>query len=130
MRKHQRMRKTRNFILCSYLAVFSVSADVTTGQFSSCKYDQDSGDITGVEVHIVPNPIGFSFVAHGSEGAPGFPEVYDLEEEGDSMTVTIPSTSRSGMRPCKYQIEVSSEALVMRCQDFSYTVPRKATFWQ
>src|SRR5258706_7467017 len=110
---------------------FAAEGDVT-GLFSTFLKEK-SGDISGAEIHIVPNPKGYSAVVQASEGAPGFPEVIDVVAKGATLVFTIPKSSASGFSPGIYNGTVTKEGLRLRGPRGlygDYFLPRKGRFWQ
>src|SRR6266852_588986 len=113
-------------------STFSADGDVT-GLFSTFGLSGKSGDISGAEIHIVPNPKGYSAIVQASEGAPGFPEVVDVVIKGTTLVFTIPTVSASGFSPGTYNGTVSKEGLRLRGPRGlygDYFLPRKRSFWQ
>src|SRR6266581_6662710 len=110
------------------------SADgAVTGLFSTFGLSGKPGDISGAEIHIVPNPKGYSAIVQASEGAPGFPEVVDVVVKGTTLTFTIPERSASGFSPGTYNGTVTKEGLRLRGPRGlygDYFLPRKGSFWQ
>lgn len=70
----------------------SQAANVT-GMFSTFHLSEQSGDYTGVEIHIVRGGQGHAVVVQASEGAPGLPEVFIPRVSGNIVTFTIPAGS-------------------------------------
>jgi hypothetical protein len=109
------------------------SDEKVTGVFSTFRLSEKSGDIVGAEIHIVPNPKGYSAIVQGSEGAPGFPEVVTIFFKGNSLTFTISSNSASGLPPGKYTGRVTRDGLLLNGPTESFTkykMPRKRSYWQ
>jgi len=104
-----------------------------TGLFSTLRLSERSGDITGAEVHIVPNPKGFSAIVQASEGAPGLPEVLEVRLSGTTVIFSVPENSASGFVPGQYRGTVTKKGLQLRGPRGSYEnyfLPRKPSFWQ
>jgi hypothetical protein len=111
---------------------FAADDDVT-GLFSTFVLGGKLGDISGAEIHIVPNPKGYSAVVQASEGAPGFPEVVEVVVKGTTLVFTIPAVSSSGFSPGTYNGTVTKEGLRLRGPRGlygDYFLPRKRSFWQ
>lgn len=111
---------------------FAGDGDVT-GLFSTFRLSVKSGDISGAEIHVVPNPKGYSAIVQASEGAPGFPEVVDVVVKGTTLVFTIPVGSASGFSPGTYNGTVTKEGLRLhgpRGLYENYFLPRKRSFWQ
>src|SRR2546427_7864688 len=109
------------------------AADDVTGLFSTFVLGGKLGDISGAEIHIVPNPKGYSAIVQASEGAPGFPEVVDVVVKGTTLTFTIPESSASGFSPGTYNGTATKEGLRLRGPGGlyeNYFLPRKGSFWQ
>jgi len=104
-----------------------------TGLFSTFDASAKSGDISGAEIHVVPNPAGFSAIVQASEGAPGFPEVIDLNVNGTKIEFSIPENSASGFPPGKYFGTVTRKGLTLNGPVYPYKdyfMPRTDSFWQ
>ena len=109
------------------------SDEKVTGVFSTFRLSEKSGDIVGAEIHIVPNPKGYSAIVQGSEGAPGFPEVVNISVKGNNITFKISPTSASGLPPGKYMGHVTRNGLLLNgpTESFKeYEMPRKKSYWQ
>jgi hypothetical protein len=104
-----------------------------TGIFSTFRLSEKSGDISGAEIHVVPNPRGYSAIVQASEGAPGFPEVVNLLVKGTNIEFWIPKGSASGFEPGKYVGTVTKEGLKLRGPKGlyeNYFMPRKRSYWE
>ena len=113
-------------------SAFSADGDVT-GLFSTFGLSGKSGDNSGAEIHIVPNPKGYSAIVQASEGAPGFPEVVEVVAKGATLVFAIPQSSASGFSPGTYNGTVTREGLTLhgpRGIYGNYFMPRKRSFWQ
>jgi len=111
---------------------FAGDGDVT-GLFSTFRLSEKSGDISGAEIHIVPNPDGYSAIVQASEGAPGLPEVVGVVVKGTTLVFTIPESSATGFPPGTYNGTVTKEGLRLhgpRGLYGDYFLPRKRSFWQ
>src|SRR5712671_838896 len=113
-------------------SAFSADGDVT-GLFSTFGLSGKPGDISGAEIHIVPNPRGYSAIVQASEGAPGLPEVVEVVAKGTTLVFTIPESSATGFPPGTYNGTVTKEGLKLhgpRGFYGDYFLPRKHSFWQ
>jgi len=122
-----------------FVFIFSVSAFAhaeqpnITGMFSTFLHSEKSGDISGAEIHIVPNPIGFSAVVQASEGYTGFPEVVSLTVKASTVEFTIPEQSASGFAPGKYTGTISNKGILLHGPTGlyqEYFLPRAKSLWQ
>jgi hypothetical protein len=123
------------FLSVSFIAGTAAHAENNnvTGLFSTFHVSERSGDISGAEIHIVPNPVGYSAVVQASEGAPGFPEAIKLSVNGSTIEFTIPKNSVSGFSPGEYIGSVSTEGLMLHGPKGlyeEYFLPRRSSFWQ
>ena len=103
-----------------------------TGLFSTFHLSESSGDLVGVEIHIVPNPVGYSAIVQGSEGAPGFPEVVSVTVKATSIEFVIPRESGSGLPPGRYTGTITKDDLKLEGPTShykNYLIPRAASFW-
>lgn len=77
MGTYKNARVTTKVILV-VMMIFSVCAHADskriTGTFSSLQYNDESGDLLGYEILIIPTDLGFKGIIQVGEGAPG--EVY------------------------------------------------------
>jgi hypothetical protein len=118
-------------ILSSHAAV--AYAEGVTGLFSTFSLSENSGDIVGAEIHIVPNPKGYSAIVQASEGAPGFPEVITLSVRGNTIEFAIFPNSASGFPPGKYVGLITRKCLLLDGPTESFKkfeMPRKESYWQ
>lgn len=106
-----------------------IAADIT-GTFSSFKLSSQSGDIVGMEIHIVPTPKGYSAIVQGSEGAPGFPEVFEVNQQNNNISFAIPESTATGVRPGVYKGSISESGLTLRGSSRNYELTRKPSYWQ
>jgi hypothetical protein len=121
------------FVALTIVPVALAENSNVTGLFSTFSISEESGDISGAEIHIVPNPAGYSAIVQASEGAPAFPEVIKLSVKGNTVEFTIPEDSASGLSPGKYIGSVSMKGLVLRGPKGlyeEYFLPRRSSFWQ
>ncbi len=103
-----------------------------TGLFSTFRLSEASGDLVGLEIHIVPNPVGYSAIVQGSEGAPGFPEVVSVTVKATTIEFVIPHESGSGLPPGKYSGTITREGLRLEGPTDhykNYLIPRTASYW-
>lgn len=119
------------FLLISLLALplYSPGSEIT-GLFSSFRMSERSGDIVGMELHLVPDPTGHSIVVHASEGAPAYPETYHVKIDGNEITFSLPETAKCGLPPGDYRARITADALELAAPYNSWVVPRKHSFWQ
>jgi len=130
------MKKFRSstVALLSLLLAQPLLAEETavTGLFSTFRLSEKSRDIVGAEIHIVPNPVGYSAIVQGSEGAPGFPEVVGLTFKANSVEFVVPLKSASGLPPGKYTGTITKDGLKLEGPTDlykNYVMPRKNSYW-
>jgi hypothetical protein len=102
------------------------------GIYSSFESSQESGDIVGMELHIVPDPTGYSAIVQASEGAPGYPVVVHVAVEGRSIRFEIPSPSKCGLAPGIYSGTVSADGLLLNGPGWESArlLKRGKSYWQ
>ena len=127
--RHTHMKILTPLIFFCLVSTSTFAVEIT-GMFSSFRLSEQSGDIVGMEIHIVPDPIGYSAIVQGSEGAPGFPKAYSITRNGNIIIFTVPKASGTGLAPGKYKGTVSSKDLRLRGPYKSYVLPRKSSYWQ
>jgi hypothetical protein len=66
-------------------------AALVTGTFSNLEYHQESGDLLGTEVRIVPSRDGLKAIVQFSEGEPTVPVVTDVVASGDRVVFRVPA---------------------------------------
>ncbi len=121
--------RAATFTLLISVAVQAGDTQVV-GTYSSFRVSARSGDLGGLEISIVPDPIGHSAVVQGSEGAPAFPVVVPVTVAGSRIEFTIPEPSRCGLAPGTYSGVVSPTALDLSGPPpFSTKLPRKRSYW-
>lgn len=133
----------RYFILFS-VALFALTAnagttsvpEVTkvsklTGTYSSLTYNKESGDLNGLEVHIVLTRSGHKAIVQIAEGGAGDVVVVKIKVTGNQVAFELPA----GFEPAGYfEGIVSSKHLV---GTFTYksgekeklALPRKKSYW-
>lgn len=103
-----------------------------TGTFSSLAYNDESGDLGGMEISIVYGGGNHYAVVQCSEGSPGIPFVAEIQVQGSRIRFTLPKDSASGCPEATYNGIVSSEGL--RGQFAGLGEPellrRKSSYWQ
>lgn len=118
----------------AFIPASSLTSDISvTGIYSSFKHSSKSGDIVGMEIHIVPNPVGYSAIIQGSEGAPAFPEVVRLKVSNRLIEFVIPKKSACGLLPGNYTGSINSDGLNLKGPAPNYReyyLPRGRSFWQ
>ena len=103
------------------------------GIYSSFHYSEKSGDLVGMEIQIIPDPIGYSAIVQASEGAPAFPEVYRINIKGKSFKLDIPKSSSCGLVPGEYSGTFNEMTLILKGQNSpsrKYALPKGKSFWQ
>lgn len=122
-------------LLIYLLSPIIVSAEKSSlaGIYSSFRYSDKSGDIVGMEIQLIPNPIGYSAIVQASEGAPAFPEAYRIKASGNTFTLIIPEKSVCGLMPGIYSGTVTKKALILNSPkplNRKYYLPKGRSFWQ
>ena len=118
--------------LFSSIAAFAAKPSFV-GIYSSFHYSEKSGDIVGMEIQIIPNPIGYSAIVQASEGAPAFPEVYRINIKENSFKLDIPKTSACGLMPGEYSGSFKDNALVLSGPTppgRKYILAKGKSFWE
>jgi hypothetical protein len=128
----------RYFIL-SYLiwavAVFPICATAgnktkLTGTFSNLFYNQESGDLGGVEVKIVYTRNGYQAAIQFSEGTPSKLVVAEIKFKGHEVYFKVPETIYEG----HFEGQISNDSLkgIFKFTgggDWEVDLPRKASYW-
>lgn len=79
------------FFLCVPHA-FAASRSVF-GTYSSLKYNNESGDLLGYEVLIIPTDVGLKAIVQVAEGSPGQVYIVRVVEKGGNISFDIPLSS-------------------------------------
>lgn len=123
------VRALRSIILLASAPSLVQAGDVT-GMFSSMQMSEQSGDYTGLEIHVVPALSSFAIVVQASEGTPGVPDVFTLSVEGENARFTVPPTSRCGLAPGDYEARILEDTFVLLSPHKKRIVPRQQSHWR
>lgn len=74
-------------ILCS---VAHAKSTHITGTYSSLRYHQESGDLLGYEILIIPTDLGFKGIIQVGEGAPGEVYIVKVANQNGQIRFDIP----------------------------------------
>jgi hypothetical protein len=128
------MIKLIKFIIIFTIIMPLMASDIiVTVLFSTLAISKSTGDFIGAEIHIVPNPKGYSVIVQASEGSAGFPEVLDATVKDSTLFFNIPEKSKSGFSPGFYKGIVSKDGLHLygpKGLYENYFLQRKCSFWQ
>lgn len=116
--------------IIGWLFSATVIAEDITGTFSSFMLSSQSGDIVGMQIHIVPTPKGYSAIVQGSEGAPGYPEVFEVDHQNTNITFATPESTATGVRSGPYKGNISEIGLSLQGPTRNYELTRKPSYWQ
>ena len=122
-------RTIATYLIAGLFSAPLIAAEVT-GTFSSFMLSAQSGDIVGMEIHIVPTPKGYSAIVQGSEGAPGFPEVFEVIQQNNNISFVIPENTATGVHPGLYKGNISEIGLALQGPTRNYELTRKPSYWQ
>jgi hypothetical protein len=119
-------------VLASSPLALAADALAVVGIYSSFRSSEQSGDIVGMELHIVPDPTGFSGIVQASEGGPGYPEVVPVAVEASTVRFAILPSSRCGLAPGEYTGSVTGDKLLLSGPDWESPrlLKRGKSFWQ
>lgn len=98
-----------------------------TGMFSSMAFHEESGDVLGDELLIVPTARGYFVVFQSSEGEPAVPVVVPAMIEGQDISFSLPKPGPGDFRGTITQHELigsfcgNSEQMRLK---------RKNSYWQ
>lgn len=127
---------------CLLLFLLAVSVAHThpipefAGTFSDLKYSEAEGDITGLEVTIIPSDhdgnYTYDAVVQVAEGVPATPQLSPVTVEGRTISFHF---QYPGAGPVTFKGTISKAALTgnLTGAQFSpadYSLPRKVSFWQ
>ena len=92
--------KASLFVMCLLLSglpeVFGKDREINyTGTFSNLEYNQEGGDVLGIEVKIVPTRKGYQGALQIAEGGPSELMVVDVFFERDRIKFQIPGSYKS-----------------------------------
>ena len=63
-----------------------------TGTYTNIQYNNESGDLNGIEILILPTPNGFKAVIQIAEGGAGAPFIVDLKVDADHLSFKLPAS--------------------------------------
>ncbi|TMI23115.1 hypothetical protein E6H36_11440 [Candidatus Bathyarchaeota archaeon] len=92
--------KMISFVMCLLLAglpeALGKDREIKyTGTFSNLEYNQEGGDLLGIEIKIVPTRKGYQGAIQIAEGGPSELMVVDVFFQGDRVKFQIPSSYKS-----------------------------------
>lgn len=101
-----------------------------TGTFSNLFFNQESGDLGGVEVKIVYTRNGYQAAIQFSEGGPSKLIVVDVHFKGSDVYFKVPDTIYEGY----FEGQITNERLkgIFKFNgggNWEVDLPRKASYW-
>lgn len=97
------------------------------GIFSSFHKSPVSGDLVGVEIHVLPHP---AIVVQGSVGHAGVPELFKVKILENNILFKIPKGSKTGLPPGYYEATVSKDKMVLVGSAYKSEIPRNKSYWK
>ena len=79
-------------ILSFILNAPALAENFRPGIYSSLEYHEESGDLAGVEIYIIPAGAGYWALFQESQGEPAAPVLAPAEVNGDVLTFELPDT--------------------------------------
>jgi hypothetical protein len=82
-----------------------------TGTFTNLTFDEEAGDLLGLEIKIVPSSSGFQAAVLVSEGAPSRMVIVDVTVSGRSVSFKVPAQSTAGGTDWRFDGSIDEETL-------------------
>lgn len=79
-------------ILLLFLISPALAENFKPGTYSSFEYHEESGDLLGVEIYIIPAGAGYWALFQESQGEPAAPVLVPADVGGDVITFNLPDT--------------------------------------
>ena len=90
------MKSFNKLTVAAILLLFLISPvlaeNFKPGIYSSLEYHEESGDLVGVEIYVIPAGAGYWVVFQESQGEPAAPVLAPAEVGGDVITFDLPDT--------------------------------------
>ncbi len=104
-----------------------------TGTFTNLTFNEDGGDLLGIEVKIVPSRSGYQAVVLVSDGEPSRMVVVDVTVNGRSISFTVPAQS-DGVDAWSFEGTITRSVLKGKITHASgvterVTLPRRCGYW-
>jgi hypothetical protein len=117
-------------VLC-VSAVAATPGSKVTGTYSSLTYNNESGDLGGTEISIVPGAGGYFAIAQCAEGQPGIPVVVRAQVVGMKVSFELQKGTSSGCPEAPYTGTVSAAGLKGQFSGFGEPelLKRKVSYW-
>lgn len=130
------MMKKIVLLVCMFLMACSGNQQTEisiAGIYSSLHLGEQSGDTSGIEIHVIPNPTGYTLLIQAAEGAPAYPELYPLQVVGNDFQFVIPQGAKCGLVADTYIGTITTDALSFHGTHpgkVLFILPRGDSYWQ
>jgi hypothetical protein len=117
------------------VASSAYSSEITGGVYSSMVFSPISGDLNGVEIHIIYSREGYFLTFQSSEGVPDIPVLVPALVKGTSISFKLPQASGASRI---FTGTFSQRCLTGRFDDGSFTTDNnpalalciRSSYWQ
>lgn len=94
-KNRNRLFLTACLLICCPFGLAAVANPKITGTFSSFEYHRKSGDLTGIEIRLIPVGSGMKGLVQFAEGGAGELLLVDIVNNGDKVSFTSPPNYKS-----------------------------------
>ena len=127
------------FLILLLLVASSAWAQSTpplTGTFSNLTYLEEEGDVTGMEITIIPSGSAGNYSYHAliqiAEGEPAAPQLVPVNYDGQRLLIVFNYPGAGGVT---FEGKLSGTSLSgnltgTQFASTKYVLPRKASYWQ
>lgn len=110
-------------------AFAQISGAKVTGVYSNLRYNQEGGDLLGMELLVVPSEAGYKAFVQIAEGGAPYTAVVPVAMAGTQISFTLPPGGAYG--GLRFEGELKGASLVISSPaGVQETLPRGKSYWQ
>jgi hypothetical protein len=115
--------------ICVSAADADAAKDTVTGIYSDLYYNQEGGDLLGMELLIVPGPSGYSAFVQIAEGGAPYTAIVPIHIAGDKVSFALPPGDEYG--GIKFEGTWNKTALTIKWPAGTQEVLKRGrSYWQ
>ncbi|ULU25745.1 hypothetical protein [Dyella terrae] len=100
-----------------------------TGVYSNLRYNQEGGDLLGMELLVIPSEAGYTAFVQIAEGSAPYTAIVPLAVENSQISFTLPLGGAYG--GMKFDGELKATSLVIKsAAGANETLRRDKSYWQ
>lgn len=97
-----------------------------TGVYSNLAYHEDSGDLMGIEVHVLYSYSGYFAVVQCGGGDPA---IVSAEVEAETIAFSLDEDGKDNCSLKKYEGHILEEGLNLKSGSENLLLPRQESYW-